>query len=242
VLLLLVVAGWLSAARVARAQTTTTPTADTLVPAAPRRTPLEARGEWLQAGAGSIHRGALPSLALAVSRVQRGGLLQGLEVEGGWLRAARPTTTAQGLTLGVARALAAGPVTLRPGVAVLAGQAIAAPDSGGYDWRGITPPYLGQTGYQDRPRLARGGTVGAGLQLGAEVGLGRGVHATGSVRQWAFSSTLLGPNRSPLLAGVGLGFDRLWRRETHDARAALATHTAAAADSARAAATRGGAK
>lgn len=193
----------------------------------------EVWAEWLQANAGSIHRGALPSLALTVARTAHGGVLNGFAVEGGWLRAARPTTTAEGVTLGLARAITAGPVTLRPGVAVLAGRAVSTADSGGYDWRGIAPPYLGQTGYQDRPRLTRGGTVGAGLQLGADVALGRGVHLTGSVRRWQFSGDVVRPNGSPLLAGVGLGFAHAEKRRADLTRrsvaASAATRTAASA-------------
>ena len=140
-------------------------------------------GEWLQASGGAIGRHALPSLAATFSRDLERGVFAGTQLELGWLRAARPTTTAQGVTAGLARALRAGPLTFRPGLAVMAGQAISTVDSGGYDWRGISVPYLGQTGYQDRPRLTRGATVGAGLQLGADVALFRGLHLTGSVRR-----------------------------------------------------------
>lgn len=206
---------------------------------------VELRAEWLQAGAGPIHRHALPSLAATLARQQRGGVLNGFEVEGGWLRAARSTTTAEGLTAGLARAVTAGRFTLRPGVAVMAGQAIATADSGGYDWRGIAAPYLGQTGYQDRPRLTRGGTVGAGLQLGADVNLGRGLHVAGSVRQWHFSSDVARPNKSPFLAGVGLGYDRLRRRSAAVAPASAkvpARTAAVAADTAGKTTVRGGSR
>ncbi len=179
--------------------------------ASPRAHGARFAGEWLQANGGPIDRHALPSLAATVSRRLDRGVFSGAELEVGWLRAARPTTTAQGVTAGLARALRAGPLTLRPAIAALAGQALSTVDSGGYDWRGINAPYLGQTGYQDRPRLTRGATVGAGLQLGADVALYRGLHLTGSVRQWTYTGRVIAANRSPLLAGFGLAFDRAAR-------------------------------
>ncbi|GJG87017.1 hypothetical protein tb265_21980 [Gemmatimonadetes bacterium T265] len=184
-------------------------------------------GEWLQASAGPIGRHALPSLAATLARSRDRGRLAGTELELGWLRAARPTTTAEGVSAGIARPLSVGRVTMRPGFAVLVGRAISTVDSGGYDWRGIAPPYLGQTGYQDRPRLTSGATVGAGLQLGADVALWRGVHATGSMRRWTFTGDVIRANRSPFLAGFGLAFDRA-RRATGQPNAREIPRVAAA--------------
>ena len=205
----LVVALLAAGARPVAAQADAPRAADTLAVApAARVSRGHVAAEWLQAGAGPIPRPARPRRAGACARPFAGGPLAGAARARGGRRAGRPTTTAEGVTAGLAWGATAGPLTVRPGFAVLAGRAISTVDSGGYDWRGIAPPYLGQTGYQDRPRLTRGATVGAGLQLGADVALVRDLHLTGSLRQWTFSGDVIRANRSPFLAGVGRAVDR----------------------------------
>jgi hypothetical protein len=64
-----------------------------------------------------------------------------------------------------------------------------------------------QEGHQARFVYARGTTVGGGVGVGAEFRLGAGVSLTGSVRQWAFSGSVLSGNRGRTLIGIGLALN-----------------------------------
>lgn len=184
-----------------------------VAPSSARAQRLAVGVEWLQAGAGPLHRRALPSLAASVRHDVRRG-----QLELGWLRAARPNTTAQGATAGIAAPLTAGRLTLRPGVAALVGRATSTADSGGYHWWASRDTAPTAVDYRARPRLTRGTTVGAGAALAADVRLGAGVAMTGSVRAWRFSGDVLGADRSPVLGGVGVSVrPGAWRHRTPDA-------------------------
>lgn len=160
-----------------------------------------ASAEWLHGNSGALHRDALPSYgwSLGVDRPA------GLRLEAGYLRVARPTTTAKGFMAGAGWNFVRGPVTVRPGVSTLIGVAETNAASDGYDWRGLDEtPYEGSEGHQGRQRYERGTTVGAGLNLAADLHLVAGLSLTGSVRQWLFSGDVLSGNRDRTLAGLGL--------------------------------------
>jgi hypothetical protein len=164
---------------------------------------LAVSAEWLHATSGSLHRDALPSYAwgIAVDRPS------GLRLEAGYLRAARPATTAKGVTGGAGFNLRFGPLTMRPTVAALLGVAERSADRDGYDWRGLDgTPESGAEGHEGRPGYERGTTVGAGLGLAADFRLINGVSLTGSVRQWTFAGPVLRGDRDRTLAGLGLSF------------------------------------
>jgi hypothetical protein len=129
----------------------------------------------------------------------------GLRLELGYLRAARPTTTAKGVTGGVGLRFDHGRLSVRPGIAALVGIAETNGDGDGYDWRGVDD--ADQEGHQARLVYARGTTVGGGVGVGAELRLGAGVSLTGSVRQWVFSGSELSANRDRTLAGFGLSLN-----------------------------------
>jgi hypothetical protein len=133
------------------------------------------------------------------------------------MRASRITTQAQGVTLGVSMGLPVGhrpaesatlrhPVlSVRPGLALLAGWAEAQTSTGSYNWQGVPgTDHAGQTGTQDVWRPIRGRTTGAGIALGADLRVARHVAVTGSLRSWAFTGPVIRPNRRATLAGVGL--------------------------------------
>jgi hypothetical protein len=162
--------------------------------------------EWLHLGAGGLHRDALPSYAWGLSR-EIGH--RGLRVELGYLRAARATSTAKGLSAGLALSRTRGRLTVRPGVAMLAGVAETVADSGGYDWRaegGVSEGGYedGQVGYESRLRYTRGTTIGGGLSLAADARLVAGLSVTGSTRYWLFTGDVLRADRTRLLAGFGI--------------------------------------
>jgi hypothetical protein len=162
--------------------------------------------EWLQLGGGGLNRDALPSYEWSLSR-EIGH--QGLRIEVGYLRAARPTTTAKGVSAGIALSKTRGRFTLRPSIAALAGVAETVADSDGYHWRaegGVSEGGYpdGETGYQGRARYTRGTTIGGGLSLAAEARLIAGLSVVGSTRYWVFSGNVLRSDRTRLLAGFGL--------------------------------------
>jgi hypothetical protein len=155
-------------------------------------------GEWLQVGGGALNRDASPSFALSFAHDRPNGLRFTL----GYLRAARARTAAEGLTAGLSLPVRTGRLTVRPGLSMLVGAAEAAVDRGGYNWADSASQT--QSGYQARPLDANGTTLGAGLDLGAEVRLVAGVSVAASVRQWLFSGSVLRGDRAATLAGFGL--------------------------------------
>ena len=161
---------------------------------------LTISAEWLHANSGALHRNALPSYAWGIAHDRPSGL----RLELGYLRAARPTSTAKGLTGGIGLKFDRGRLSLRPGIAALVGVAETIEDRDGYDWLGVEAPNAGQEGHQERPGYARGTTVGGGLSVAGEVRLGAGVSLTGSVRQWLFSGSVLSGSRDRTLAGIGI--------------------------------------
>ena len=161
---------------------------------------LSLSAEWLHANRGDLHRDALPSYGWSIAHDRPNGM----RFELGYLRAARPTTTAKGVTGGFGLRFDRGRFSVRPGVAALVGVAETNADLGGYDWRGIEAPNDGQDGHQGRAVYSRGTTIGGGLSLGAEYHLGAGVSLTGSVRQWLFSGPVLSSHPDRTLAGFGL--------------------------------------
>jgi hypothetical protein len=162
---------------------------------------LAVSAEWLHATSGSLHRDALPSYAWGIALDRAGGL----RLEAGYLRAARPATTAKGVTGGVGFNLQFGRLTMRPTVAALLGVAEHNADRDGYDWRGLDDtPHSGKVGHQDRAGYGRGTTIGAGVGLTADLQMLNGLSLTGSVRQWSFSGPVLSGDRDRTLAGFGL--------------------------------------
>jgi hypothetical protein len=170
-------------------------------PAAPDWETLTVSAEWLQANSGPLHRDALPSYGWSIAHDRPNGL----RLELGYLRAARPTTTAKGVTAGAGLRFDHGRFSVRPGIAALVGVAETNADRDGYDWRGVGDP--DQEGHQARFVYARGTTVGGGIGVGAEFRLGAGVSLTGSLRQWVFSGSVLSGNRGRTLTGIGLSLN-----------------------------------
>lgn len=156
--------------------------------------------EWLQVGAGSLHRDAAPSLAVAVAHDRPNGL----RLEVGYLRAARRLSTAKGVTGSVSMPLTGGRFTVRPGVGAFIGRAVSTIDDGGYAWQSGTPDST--TGYQKHQRYMHATTVGAAANLGAEVQVIPALAITASVRQWIFTGHAMSPDRTSTLAGLGLSF------------------------------------
>jgi hypothetical protein len=171
-------------------------------PASPAWQTLTVSAEWLHANSSPLHRDALPSYGWSIAHDRPNGL----RLELGYLRAARPTTTAKGVTGGVGLRFDHGRLSVRPGIAALVGTAEMNGDRDGYDWRGVDD--ANQEGHQARFVYARGTTVGGGVGVGAELRLGAGVSLTGSVRQWVFSGSQLSGNRGRTLAGIGLSLNR----------------------------------
>jgi hypothetical protein len=169
--------------------------------AAPAWETLTVSAEWLHANSGPLHRDALPSYGWSIAHDRPNGL----RLELGYLRAARPTTTAKGVTAGVGLRFDHGRFSVRPGIAALVGIAETNGDRDGYDWRDVDD--VDQEGHQARLVYARGTTVGGGVGVGAEFRLGAGVSLTGSVRQWVFSGSELSGKRGRTLAGVGLSLN-----------------------------------
>jgi hypothetical protein len=153
--------------------------------------------EWLQLNDRSMNRNGSPSSATTIGH----DLATGLRFELGYLRAARNESSAKGITGGLSIPLSYRRLTLRPGASVLVGQAQAVSDAGGYFY---TSPATGQAAYQPRMQYSRGSTVGMIGTLGAELQIGAGVSATGSIREATFSGTVLAGNRSRTLSGFGL--------------------------------------
>src|SRR4051812_27109540 len=119
-------------------------------PAAPVWQTLTVSAEWLHANSGPLHRDALPSYSWSIAHDRPNGL----RLELGYLRAARPTTTAKGLTAGVGLRFDDGRLSVRPGVAALVGVAENNADRDGYDWQGVGD--ADQEGHQARLVYARG--------------------------------------------------------------------------------------
>jgi hypothetical protein len=157
--------------------------------------------EWLHLTSGDLHRDAMPSLAWGVGMDHPSGF----RLEAGYLRVARPTTTAKGFTAGAGWNVVRDRFTLRPGVSALVGVAERNDDLDGYDWQGVDDsPFEGGTGHQERMGYARGTTIGASLNLSADYHVTPGFALTASLRQWVFSSGVLGDDRDRVLAGFGL--------------------------------------
>ena len=170
-------------------------------PASPAWETLTVSAEWLHANSGPLHRDALPSYGWSIAHERPNGL----RLELGYLRAARSTTTAKGVTGGVGLRFDHGRLSVRPGIAALVGTAETNGDRDGYDWRGVDDANL--EGHQARLVYARGTTVGGGASIGADLRLGAGVSLIGSVRQWVFSGSVLSANRGRTLAGIGLSLN-----------------------------------
>lgn len=158
-------------------------------------------GEWLHLNSGSLHRDALPSLGWSFGMDHA----RGFRLEAGYLRVARPGTTAKGFTAGAGWNFVRNRVTLRPGVSALLGVAERIGDRDGYDWQGVDgTPLEGDAGHQDRVGYQRGTTVGGSLNLAADYYLGAGMSFTASLRQWVFTGGVLSGDRDRVLAGFGL--------------------------------------
>jgi hypothetical protein len=212
-------------------------------PPAPRWTAV---ATYLHLGARPIHRRAEPSMAVGVARtLGAGDPARAVQVEAGWLRASRVTTQAQGVTAGLSVGLplgsgaawdaTAGPtLILRPGVAVLAGWAEAQSGEPSYSWRGLAgTPFEGQTGTESTLKPARGRTTGGGLSFAADLRLTRAIALTGSMQRWAFTGSVIRPNRQATLAGIGLAVHpgalaRGARRGSHRAAGSATTERPAA--------------
>ena len=167
-------------------------------PTPPRASAYALTAEWLQLGAGDLNRDAFQSYAWSLSR-DIGH--RGLRVDLGYLRAARPTTTAKGVSAGLGLSRTRGRFTVRPSIAALVGVAESVADSDGYHWRAEDG---GETGYEGRKAYARGTTLGGGLSLAAEMRLLAGLSVVGSTRYWVFSGNVLRADRTRLLAGFGI--------------------------------------
>jgi hypothetical protein len=162
--------------------------------------------QYLQLASRGIGRGATPSLGVGVGRSARRGTLD-WRAEAGWTRAVRREVTGQGITVG----LSAGTrmprlerMSLRPGVALLAGWAESQDSSSLYAWRGVTgTTYEGLTGVESSWGTRRGRTLGLGVSLGGEVRLTRSFGLTGSMRYWRFGGDAAAVRRDVTLLGVG---------------------------------------
>ncbi len=160
-----------------------------------------ASAEWLHANSGALHRDALPSYGFGLGLDRPNGL----RLEAGYLRVARPATTAEGFVAGAGWNFARGPVTVRPGVSALIGVGERNGDRDGYDWQGLDETaHAGEAGHQARLSTDRGMTLGGGLGIAADLHLTSGLSLTASLRQWVFSGRELSDNRDRTLAGLGL--------------------------------------
>ncbi len=158
-------------------------------------------GEWLHLNSGSLRRDALPSLGWSIGMDHP----RGFRLEAGYLRVARPGTTAKGFTAGAGWNFVRDRVTLRPGVSALIGVAERIGDRDGYDWQGVNgTPLEGDTGHQDRVGYQRGTTLGGSLNFAADYYVGAGMSITASLRQWVFTGGVLSEDRDRVLAGFGL--------------------------------------
>jgi hypothetical protein len=155
-------------------------------------------GEWLHVGGEALNRDASQSFALVFAHDRPSGL----RFELGYLRAARASTDAEGVTAGLSYPVRAGRLTVRPGFSMLLGAAEAGVDRGGYNW--VDSTGQAQTGYQGRPLDANGTALGAGFSVGAEIRLLAGVSLAASARQWLFAGSVLRGNRATTLLGFGL--------------------------------------
>jgi len=170
--------------------------------------PWTVDAQYLQLNSGSLARHATPSLSAVLSKsIGVGSSPISLRAEGGWLRAVRQATTAQGVTVGVAadlglpnEASALSRLIIRPGIAVLAGWAEAQDSVALYPYVGGT----GAPGTQFSWFTTRGRTYGAGVSLGAELRLTSAIGVSASIRHWSFSGDAIAPNRNVMLGGVGI--------------------------------------
>jgi hypothetical protein len=188
--------------------------------------PWTVDAQYLQLNSGSLARHATPSLAMALSRSIGRPTASGMlawRAEAGWLRATRQSTTAQGATIGISADLGLPGATstpsrliLRPGITLLAGWAEAQDSVALYPFRGSSPVDVGATGTQYSWFTNRGSTYGAGISLGAELGLSSAISLSGSIRHWSFSGDVIKPNRNVTLAGVGIAMHP--QALAHDAR------------------------
>jgi len=223
-------------------------------PVAAPRDPWTFDAQYLHWNAGDVRRHATPSFEATLGRAAGDAGVAGANwrIEAGWLRAVRATTTAQGATLGLSAGIAvpgtgsrgadASPrLTVRPGIALLAGWAEAQDSTTIYDWRGLPgTAAAGTTGSEYTFSTTRGATMGVGMTLGAELRITRAIALSASARHWMFSGGVIAPNRQSTLIGLGaamhpalLAHDvrRAWhamaarddQSQTHHARAARAT-------------------
>ncbi len=188
--------------------------------------PAHTAGRWtagyqfLHVGAAPIRRDAARSMSVTLGFAlgRTADAPHAPRLEAGWLRASRPLTQVQGVTLGGSVGLpATRELTLRPGVAVLTGWAEAQAGGTTYGWQGLPgTPYAGQTGTQPVWYPVRGRTSGASLALHADLALTPALAVTGAVQQWAFTGPVIRPNRHATLAGVGVALrPRALAREAH---------------------------
>lgn len=202
-----------------------TPAASAQVAAGQPAGPDTALGRWtasvsyLHLGAAPIRRDAARSMDVAVGYALRpGDPARAPRLEASWLRASRVSTQAQGVTVGASLPLwVNSALSVRPGVAVLAGWAEAQTTTTTYRWQGAPgTPHAGQSGTETVWRPVRGRTTGAGLSLAADVALSPAITLAGSVRRWAFTGPVIRPNRLATLVGVGLTVrPRPLAREAH---------------------------
>jgi hypothetical protein len=169
---------------------------------------LEAR--YLHLGPDGTARDATPSLAFTLAhRLDLGALGRAGDwrADAGWLRGVRGGVTAQGVTLGLSAGVRTPSprLTIRPGLALLAGWAASQDSATLYDWRGLPgTPQDGTTGTQYALGTRRGRTIGAGIALDAELRVTRALALSASVRRWRFGGEAAAANRSMTLGGIGL--------------------------------------
>lgn len=174
------------------------------------RDPWSVDVQYLQLSPNAGGRQATPSLGVTLGRTLADGANAGRmhwRAEGGWSRAVRGATTAQGATLGMSAGLRTSEkarFVLRPAIALLAGWAESQDSSALYDWRGVPGTDAGTSGTQYTWSTIRGRTFGAGLVLGGELRLTRAVLLSASLRHWRFTGDAAAADRRMSLAGVGL--------------------------------------
>jgi hypothetical protein len=195
-----------------------------------RRDPWTLDGQYLQLGGRALGRDATPSMSVTLGR-EVAEHVHGMSWRGeaGFMRAVAAPFTAQGGTLGLSASVAVphtgqhedgGPrarLLLRPGVSMLAGWAESQDSSAMYEWRGVAgTPATGTSGTQYTWSTTRGGTVGVGISLGAELRVSRALALSASVQRWGFSGSVAGARRRTTLVGVGVSARPL--ALAHDAR------------------------
>jgi hypothetical protein len=166
--------------------------------------------QYLHLGPDGTSRDATPSLAFTLARrieVGPGARAMDWRAEAGWLRGVRGGVTAQGITLGLSAGVRtpASRLTLRPGLALLAGWAASQDSSSLYDWRGLPEtPQDGTTGTQSALSTMRTRTLGAGVALGAELRVSRALALSASIRHWRFGGRAAAADRDMTLGGIGV--------------------------------------